>query len=127
MFEQETRTAFNRIKKERYQWGNKTGKHLAKILKKKISVNYIEKIQTSTGGIAYTTAEIAKNFQEYYRKLYLINQKDSPEKDKERKEKMEVFLDDLGLNKISDERFKAVEDPITEEEIRKTFKIHREG
>lgn len=33
--EQETRSTNNKIKKERYLWGNKTGKSLARLLKKK--------------------------------------------------------------------------------------------
>lgn len=64
--EQETRKIFNRIKKERYQWGNKTGKYLAKIFKKKKTANYIEKIQNSTGEMVYITTKIAGVFQKYY-------------------------------------------------------------
>ena len=33
--EQETRSMFNQVKKERYLWDNKPGKHLANLLKKK--------------------------------------------------------------------------------------------
>lgn len=57
LIEQETRTAYNQIKKERYQWGNKSGKYLARLLKKEKTANYIEKIQTSFGELVYKTVE----------------------------------------------------------------------
>lgn len=89
LVEQDTRSAYNKVKKERYLWENKIGKPLARMLKK-ISVNYIEKIQDSTGTMVYTTSGIAKIFQEYYAKLYAIN-KTSEQKNK-RKDKTRVFF-----------------------------------
>ena len=43
LIEQETRIALNLAKKEKYIWGNKTGKYLANMVKKKRIANYIEK------------------------------------------------------------------------------------
>lgn len=119
LVEQETRTAYNRIKKERYQWGNKTGKYLAKLLKKKTTVNYLEEIQTSTGAMVHTTAEIARTFQDYYGKLYSINQQD---KIGTIKVKTKAFLDEVSLNKIPEEKFCILEAPITEDEIKSILK-----
>lgn len=35
LMEQETKEKFNQIAKERYVWGNKAGKHLARMLREK--------------------------------------------------------------------------------------------
>lgn len=41
--EQETRQEFNRVIKERHKWGNKPGKHLAKILRNKKTLKLYRK------------------------------------------------------------------------------------
>lgn len=87
LIEQETRTTFYKIKKERYQWGDKSGKHLARMLKNKSWANFIENIQTGNGEKVYTTSEIVRAFQDYYNKLYSITQKV-----KERSDNTKAFL-----------------------------------
>lgn len=109
--------AYNRIKSERYLGGNKIGKSLARILKKKTALNYIEKIQSSIGTTVYNTSNIARTFQECYTKLYAINQNESTEQIRERKVKTREFLNEIGLNKIMEDKSSALEDPITEEEV----------
>lgn len=78
LVEQETRATYNLIKKERYLGGNKPGKFLTKVLKKKKTANCIEKIKTTVGDMRYRTREIAKIFQNYYGELYFINKKNTP-------------------------------------------------
>lgn len=74
-----------KIIKDRYQWGNKTSKHLARLLKKKKSINYIEKIQNKQGEMVYKTKEIADVFKFYYGALYSENHTGQQDKDKVRK------------------------------------------
>lgn len=93
---QEMKRIFNRILKDRYQWGNKTSKHLARMLKKKKSINYIEKIQNKQGGMVYKTKEIAEVFKCYYRGLYSLNK---GQQDKDRIGKTEEFLERTGSPK----------------------------
>lgn len=69
------RKTFNRIAKERYQWGNKNSKCLARMLRKKRSINYIEKIQNRRGEMEYNTKDIARAFKDFYEQLYLAKQK----------------------------------------------------
>ena len=47
--EQETRRLLNSRDRERYIWGNKPSKHLARMVQKKKSRNFIEKIQKRMG------------------------------------------------------------------------------
>lgn len=61
LLELEMRKTFNRIAKERYQWGNTNSKCLARMLRKKRSVNYIEKIQNK-GEMVHNTKDIARAF-----------------------------------------------------------------
>lgn len=61
LIEQETLTAYNLVKRERYQYWNIWRGYQGKTK----AANYIEKIQTSTGEPVHKTAEIAKVFQEY--------------------------------------------------------------
>lgn len=60
LMEQETRKVFKNVAKERYKWGNKPGKYLAKISKEKKTQNYIEKIKNGKGEIKYKTTDIAE-------------------------------------------------------------------
>lgn len=87
IMELESRQTFNRIAKERHQWGNKTNKskYLARILKKKREINFIEKIQNKNVGMAYKTNEIAKEFRNYYEALYTVGQKGQQEQEKKEK------------------------------------------
>lgn len=57
--EQDARRAFTKITRERYYYGNKSSKHLARLLKKKRDRNFIEKIQNKKGEVVATTNGIA--------------------------------------------------------------------
>lgn len=74
LLDQEMRRNFNRIAKERYVWGNNLARILKKIEKEK-TLNYIEKIKKRTWGMVFSTAALAKVFQNYYWSLYSIKQK----------------------------------------------------
>lgn len=55
VMEQESRIMFNKIARERYQWGNKSSKLLARMVQKKNARNFIEKNsdQGGTHGIFF--------------------------------------------------------------------------
>lgn len=95
---------------------------MARLLKKKKTANYIEKVQTIIGEVVYKTIEIAKTFQSYYGKLYSINKKDTPDEVKQKREKSKAFLNEICLNKIPEDKLSYLEAPITEEEILKILK-----
>lgn len=119
LIEQETRMMYNKVKKERYLYGNKPGRYLAQALEKKKSANYIDKIQTGNGEFAHKSVEIAKTFKEYYASLYDIGTKDEVE---QKRVKIKTYLRESGLKKITEEQINQLETPITEEEITKTIR-----
>lgn len=90
---------------------------MAKLQKNKITLNYLEKIKTSTGAMVHNTAKIARTFQDYYGKLYSINQQDTPGTIKERNVKTKAFLEEVCLSKIPEDKCCVLEAPITEEKI----------
>lgn len=112
--EQESKRTFNIIAKERYQWGNKASKHLARMLKKKKEINYIEKIQNKNGDMVYTTTEIAKVFKDYYGALYSVGQKG--QRETEKAEKTKEFLKNIRLPLLSVNDKFNLNKPITQEE-----------
>lgn len=69
------RRALNKITRDRYFWGNKSSKQLARLLKKKRDLNFIEKIQNKKGEVVVTTKGIEEEFKKYYEALYTIGQK----------------------------------------------------
>lgn len=97
--EQETRKEFNRVIKERYKWRNKPGKHLAKILINKKTLNY-KKIKNERGEMVYKTTDIAKAFQTYYSALYSIRNKETQKEEETRQIKIQEYLADAKLTKI---------------------------
>lgn len=72
--DQETKGAFFMVMKEKYQWGNKPGKLLAKILWEKKNVSFVLKIRDEKGEMVYSSSEIARVFHAYYSKLYSVSQ-----------------------------------------------------
>lgn len=122
---QDKKRTFNRILKDRYQWGNKMSKHLARILKKKKSINYIDKIQNKHGEIVYKTKEIAEVFKSYYGALYSVNHTGQQDKDKIRK--IEEFLARAVLPQIAESDRELLDKPITEEEINKALQDSAPG
>lgn len=62
LMDQETKEKFFQIAKERYQWGDKAGKHLARIFRKKKTRHFIGKIQSTQGSMVYETKEIGEIF-----------------------------------------------------------------
>lgn len=63
--ELESRTTYSKIEWERYRWGNKPSKYLAKKVQKKKARNFIERIQTKEGHKEYSSRKIADTFKKY--------------------------------------------------------------
>lgn len=123
LMEQDTRQAFNRVAKDRFQWGNKPGKYLARIIKnKKKSINYIKKIKNNKGDIVYTASEVARVFHNYYSVLYSVRQKGSQKVESKRKQKIQEYLREANLPKISVEKLQALDESTTQEKIRAAIK-----
>lgn len=90
----------NRFLKERYQRGNKVGKHLAATVKRKREENFIEKIKNKNGKLMYSSKEIGKEFRQYFTTLYSVSQKE--QSGVEMEEKVRDFLEGAGLPKLSE-------------------------
>lgn len=118
LIEQETRKLYNLVKKERYLGGNRSGKFLAKVLRKKKNTNYIDKIETRTGDIRYKNKDITLTFGG----LYAINKNDTQEGREQKREKIKNYLKDIGLAKITEIEQSTLEAPITEDEVRNALK-----
>lgn len=88
--EQEDRKEINRILQERFTKGNKQGKYLANILRKKKTLNYIEKIKNDKGEIKNKTTDIAQAFSQYYSSLYAIKKQESNQQVEKRRKKIQI-------------------------------------
>lgn len=110
IMEQESKRIFNRIAKERDQWGNKVSKHLARMLKKKREITYIEIIQNKNGEMVYTTNEIANVFRSYYEAPYSVGLKGQ-----QKIKKTKGFLKNARLPCLSVSDSSLMDRPITEE------------
>lgn len=63
---------FNLVSEKIYEWGDKTGKQLARSLRKKKSASFISKVKLPLGEIVNSTPQIAAAFREFYVNLYNI-------------------------------------------------------
>lgn len=102
LLDHETRITFNRIARERYQWGNKPSRYLARMLQKKKAINYIEKIQTKEGKMFYLPKGIMDIFKNCYQELYSVEHREA--RPGENSRKIINFLRKAGLPKIEAER-----------------------
>lgn len=75
-------------------------------------------MKNSKGEMAYETTEIANVFQSYYSTVYSVREKETQEAEMKRRKKMQVYLREAKLPKVSIETLQALKDSITYEEIR---------
>lgn len=101
------------------------GKYLARMLKKKREIKYIEIMHNKNGGLVYSTNEIVKEFRNYFEALYTVGQKGQQEQEK--KGKIEEFLNNARLPLLSESDRSHMDSPITEEEIYKALKDSAPG
>lgn len=107
--EQEERREYYRVLQERFKWGNKPGKYLAKMIRKKKSLNYIEKIKNEKGEVVNKTTDIALAFQIYFSSLYAIKKQETHLEEEIRKKKIHDYLKKVNLPKIQLEQLKELE------------------
>lgn len=119
LMENETNRIMNRHLRDKHRWGNKVGKHLAKILRKKRDVNFIDRIQNKKGEMRFLR-EIGEEFRQYFTSLYSVRSSDSSGRKKE--ERVGNFLKEAGLPRLTESDIKELDSPITEEEIRLALK-----
>lgn len=72
--------------------------------------------------MVYKTTDIAKAFQTYYSALYLIRNKETQKEKETRKIKIKEYLTDANPPKIQVEQLIELEEPITQDEIKKALK-----
>lgn len=113
LLEKEAHKVLNKHLKERFQWGNKVGKHLAAIVRKKKNENFIEKIKNKNGEMRYTFKEIGEEFRQYFTALYSVGQRE--QNGEELEEKARDFLEGAGLPKLSEYDTMELERPLTVE------------
>lgn len=123
--EQDTRRSFIVSTRNRYLWGNRSSKHLARMLKKRREVNFIEKIQNKKGGLIFTNKGIAEEFRKYYEAHYAVRQK--VQQSQGQKGKIEEFLDKAGLPNLTESDREDLDRPISEEEIYTALKDSASG
>lgn len=115
------RKTFNRIAKERYQWGNKNNKCLARLLRKKRSINFMGKIQNKE--MVHDSKDIANVFRDFYEQLYSVKQKRGQgQLEACKKEKIKEYVQKENMPRLSEEIAQALESPTTIEEINQVLK-----
>ena len=99
-------------KQRLYESGDKPGKYLAYLAKKRETSQTIVSIKDSAGNITYETQTINDVFAAFYKKLYTSEQsEDAPQI-------MDDFFSSINLPVISDEQRVVLNAPITKAEIR---------
>lgn len=73
------------------------------------------------GEIQYVTSDIAKVFQSYYSSLYSVREKETRVEEEERKQQIQEYLKEAKLPIILVDKLQELEDPITQDEIRKAI------
>ena len=92
---------------------NKIYKALARLIKKKIEKNQINKIRNEKGEVITDNAEIQRVVRDYYKQLY----------DKiDNLEEMARFLEKLNLPRLNQEEIEIMNNPIKSTEIKAVIK-----
>ena len=91
----ETTVKINKIKNWFFEKINKIDKLLARLIKKKIEKNQINKIRNEKGEVTTDNAEIQRITRDYYEQLY-ANKKDNLEE-------MDRFLEKFNLPRLNQE------------------------
>ena len=99
----------NKTKSWFFEKINKTDKPLARLIKKKIEKNKINKIRNEKGEVTTDNAEIQRIIREYYEQLY-GNKMDNLEE-------MDRFFKKFNLSRLNQEEMAIVNNPVTCTEI----------
>ena len=110
LLKQEKKCAFHMVNRKRYQWGNKSGKWLARAIREK-KCSFIPKIKNHQGEMVHSSPEIVEVFHEYYSSLYNVKQREAW-----REGSIYEYLRGLDLPMVHKEELEQLEAPITPEE-----------
>ncbi|CAH2276411.1 Hypothetical predicted protein [Pelobates cultripes] len=105
-----------------YEHGNKCGRLLATLLKKRRNYLYIPKIQNAAGRMCHLPDQISAAFTQYYEDLYNLRRDTQAIETPRRSEAIRVYLDSAELNQIDASDRDELEAPITMEELACTIK-----
>ena len=106
----ETIVKINKTKSWFFEKRNKIEKPLARLIKKKIEKNQINKIRNEKGEVTTDNAEIQRIIRNYYEQLYGNKIDNLKETDR--------FLEKFNLPRLNQEQIEIMNNPITSTEIR---------
>lgn len=104
-----------------YQYGNKTGKILAKTLKDQQSLTSIVKILKTNGDLTYDPIEISKTYHTYYSKLYAFKTYQENKENDEDREGINKYMEETALPRFPKETIEDLEKEISTEEIQQAI------
>ena len=105
----ETIAKFNKTKSWFFEKLNKMDKPLARLIKKQMEKNHINKIRSENGEITTDNTEIQRIIRDYYQQLY-ANKMDNMEE-------MDKFLEQYNFSKLNQEEIENLNRTITSTEI----------
>ena len=109
----ETIVKMNKTKSLFFNKINKIDKLLARLIKKKIEKNQINKIRNEKGEVTTDNAEVQRVIRDYYKQLY----------DKiDNLEEMARLLEKLNLPRLNQEEIEIMNNPITSTDIKAVIK-----
>lgn len=128
IFDRKTQRKFILNQKLFYEQGNKCGRLLARAIHAKKASTNIHTIKDSLGKASSVTADIAFQFERYYTELYnLPHQTDGGTGHNSRKTLIKDFLEKFSPTPISWEDAHELDNPISEEELKRTIRQLKMG
>lgn len=127
MLDTQIRRNYILSKKTFYEYGNKASKLLARALQATKASTTIHSITDPSGCKLTKIPDIARQFVQYYSKLYNLHPPDHPANENARKEMIADFLKQYGPTPISDSTAQTLASPLTREEIDIALKQLKSG
>ena len=110
----ETIVKMNKTKSWFFENTNKIDKTLARLIKKKIEKNQINKIRSEKGEVTTDNAEIQRVIRDYYEKLH--------DNKMGNLEEMDRFLEKFNHPRLNQEEVEVMNNPVTSTEIEAVLK-----
>uniref|UniRef100_A0A803JHI8 Reverse transcriptase domain-containing protein n=1 Tax=Xenopus tropicalis TaxID=8364 RepID=A0A803JHI8_XENTR len=114
-----TKYAMTRLRQKYYEYGNKTGKLLARALRQKQQDTYIHKVKNEEGIMQLLPNRIAEAFRHYYKNLYNIPQHSNQMK---LEHKIQTYLTENALPRIEKHILQELDSPIQLHEVIEVIK-----
>lgn len=100
-----------------YKFVNKVSKPLAMSLRIKPRCTYISKLLYPQRGLVYSSEDIARTFQEYYKTLYTVSNPLTVPTNTQGHENMAQYMLNTALPRIDQDTVDSLNTPFTIEEI----------